>query len=116
MSTTAVTPTETKGVRPFSWRDKIGYMFGDWGNDFTFILQSTFFMIFYTNVMGISAAQEDQPPRTPAPRMRATRSSSQAPTLRRASGVSGYRQRRWMPEVSVTNHSITPSVRMPALM
>ena len=56
MSTTAVTPTETKGVRPFSWRDKIGYMFGDWGNDFTFILQSTFFMIFYTNVMGISAA------------------------------------------------------------
>lgn len=41
MSTTAVTPTETKGVRPFSWRDKIGYMFGDWGNDFTFILQST---------------------------------------------------------------------------
>jgi GPH family glycoside/pentoside/hexuronide:cation symporter len=42
--------------RPFSWRDKLGYMFGDWGNDFTFILQSTFFMIFYTNVMGISAA------------------------------------------------------------
>ncbi|MBB5830775.1 MFS transporter [Brachybacterium aquaticum] len=31
-------------------------MFGDWGNDFTFILQSTFFLIFYTNVMGISAA------------------------------------------------------------
>lgn len=42
-------------VRPFGWRDKIGYMFGDWGNDFTFILQSTFFMIFYTNVMGINA-------------------------------------------------------------
>ncbi|HEX7352779.1 glycoside-pentoside-hexuronide (GPH):cation symporter [Brachybacterium sp.] len=42
--------------RPFGFRDKIGYMFGDWGNDFTFILQSTFFMIFYTNVMGISAA------------------------------------------------------------
>ncbi|WP_460465170.1 MFS transporter [Arthrobacter pigmenti] len=43
------------GVRPFGWRDKIGYMFGDFGNDFTFILQSTFFLIFYTNVMGISA-------------------------------------------------------------
>ncbi|MGO2536875.1 MAG: MFS transporter [Brachybacterium tyrofermentans] len=42
--------------RPFSLRDKIGYMFGDFGNDFTFILQSTFFLIFYTNVMGISAA------------------------------------------------------------
>ncbi|MBP2408382.1 MFS transporter [Brachybacterium fresconis] len=43
-------------TRPFSVRDKIGYMFGDFGNDFTFILQSTFFLIFYTNVMGISAA------------------------------------------------------------
>lgn len=42
--------------RPFGWRDKIGYMFGDFGNDFTFILQSAFFLIFYTNVMGISAA------------------------------------------------------------
>lgn len=42
--------------RPFSIRDKVGYMFGDFGNDFTFILQSTFFLIFYTNVMGISAA------------------------------------------------------------
>lgn len=60
MSTTAATPSaapaQKKSVRPFSWRDKLGYMFGDWGNDFTFILQSTFFMIFYTNVMGISAA------------------------------------------------------------
>ena len=44
------------GIRPFSVRDKIGYMFGDFGNDFTFMLQSTFFLIFYTNVMGISAA------------------------------------------------------------
>jgi len=51
--TGAPTPT---AKRPFGFRDKIGYMFGDWGNDFTFILQSTFFMIFYTNVMGISAA------------------------------------------------------------
>ena len=56
MSTTAATPKQKKDLRPFSWRDKLGYMFGDWGNDFTFILQSTFFMIFYTNVMGISAA------------------------------------------------------------
>lgn len=42
--------------RPFSLRDKIGYMFGDFGNDFTFLLQSAFFLIFYTNVMGINAA------------------------------------------------------------
>ena len=27
-----------KQVRPFGMRDKIGYMFGDFGNDFTFIL------------------------------------------------------------------------------
>ncbi len=51
------TPAESKRqVRPFSMRDKIGYMFGDFGNDFTFILQSTFFMVFYTNVVGIKAA------------------------------------------------------------
>ncbi len=34
-------------------RDKLGYMFGDFGNDFTFILQMMFFMLFYTNVVGI---------------------------------------------------------------
>ncbi len=39
--------------RPFGMRDKIGYMFGDFGNDFTFILQMMFFMLFYTNVVGI---------------------------------------------------------------
>ncbi|MCG7309892.1 MFS transporter [Brachybacterium sp. ACRRE] len=43
-------------VRPFGWRDKFGYMFGDFGNDFTFLLQSSFFLIFYTNVMGINPA------------------------------------------------------------
>jgi GPH family glycoside/pentoside/hexuronide:cation symporter len=46
----------TPRIRPFGWRDKVGYMFGDFGNDFTFLLQSSFFLIFYTNVMGISAA------------------------------------------------------------
>lgn len=39
--------------RPFGMRDKVGYMFGDFGNDFTFILQMMFFMLFYTNVVGI---------------------------------------------------------------
>ncbi|MEE1086043.1 MAG: glycoside-pentoside-hexuronide (GPH):cation symporter [Schaedlerella sp.] len=43
-------------VRPFGMRDKIGYMFGDFGNDFTFILSSSFMLKFYTDVMGISAA------------------------------------------------------------
>lgn len=40
-------------VRPFGIRDKMGYMFGDFGNDFTFILSSSFLMKFYTDVMGV---------------------------------------------------------------
>lgn len=44
-----------KSIRPFGMRDKIGYMFGDFGNDFTFILSSSFMLKFYTDVMGISA-------------------------------------------------------------
>ena len=44
-----------KEVRPFGWRDKIGYMFGDFGNDFTFIFASLFLMVFYTKVLGIRA-------------------------------------------------------------
>lgn len=40
--------------RPFGLRDKIGYMFGDFGNDFTFIFASSFLMVFYTKVLGIS--------------------------------------------------------------
>lgn len=43
-------------VRPFGMKDKVGYMFGDFGNDFTFILSSSFMLKFYTDVMGISAA------------------------------------------------------------
>lgn len=43
----------TKAVRPFGIRDKIGYMFGDFGNDFTFILSSMFLMKFYTDIMGV---------------------------------------------------------------
>ena len=37
-------------------RDKLGYMFGDFGNDFTFILSTMILMKFYTDVMGISSA------------------------------------------------------------
>lgn len=40
-------------VRPFGIRDKLGYLFGDFGNDFTFILSSSFLMKFYTDVMGV---------------------------------------------------------------
>ena len=44
-----------KDVRPFGIRDKLGYLFGDFGNDFTFIFSTTILMKFYTDVMGISA-------------------------------------------------------------
>ncbi len=44
-----------KEVRKFGLRDKLGYMFGDFGNDFTFILSSAFLLKFYTDVMGVSA-------------------------------------------------------------
>ncbi len=46
---------KTKAVRPFGMRDKMGYMFGDFGNDFTFILSTMILSKFYTDVMGISA-------------------------------------------------------------
>lgn len=45
-----------QNVRPFGWADKIGYAFGDFGNDFTFMLSSGFMMKFYTDIMGIDAA------------------------------------------------------------
>ena len=43
-----------ENTRPFGMRDKVGYMFGDFGNDFTFIFASSFLMVFYTKVLGIS--------------------------------------------------------------
>ena len=43
-------------VRPFGMRDKLGYMFGDFGNDFTFMLSSSFMMVFYTDIMGVPSA------------------------------------------------------------
>lgn len=46
---------DDRGCRKFGMRDKLGYMFGDFGNDFTFILSTSILMKFYTDVMGISA-------------------------------------------------------------
>ena len=46
----------TKNLRPFGWRDKVGYLFGDFGNDFTFILSSSFLLKFYTDVMAVDPA------------------------------------------------------------
>jgi len=50
------TENQTKTVRPFGMRDKMGYLFGDFGNDFTFILSTMILSKFYTDVMGVSAA------------------------------------------------------------
>ena len=46
----------SKKVRPFGLRDKFGYLFGDLGNDFFFMLVSSYLMVFYTDIFGISAA------------------------------------------------------------
>lgn len=43
-------------VQPFGMKDKVGYMFGDFANDFTFLLSSMFMMKFYTDVMEIPAS------------------------------------------------------------
>ncbi len=43
-------------VKPFGLKDKIGYMFGDCGNDFSFMLCAMFLMKFYTDIMGVPAA------------------------------------------------------------
>ena len=40
----------------FGFRDKLGYLFGDFGNDFTFLLSTTILLKFYTDVMGVPAA------------------------------------------------------------
>jgi GPH family glycoside/pentoside/hexuronide:cation symporter len=38
---------------PFGLRDKLGYLFGDFGNDFTFLFAGIFLTVFYTKVLGI---------------------------------------------------------------
>ena len=47
--------SHTRTHAPFGIKDKVGYLFGDFGNDFTFILSSSFLLKFYTDVMGVSA-------------------------------------------------------------
>ncbi len=41
--------------RPFGIKDKVGYMLGNVGNDFTFIMASMFLTVFYTDVLRIDA-------------------------------------------------------------
>ncbi|KRK39376.1 Na+ xyloside symporter related transporter [Levilactobacillus parabrevis ATCC 53295] len=49
--------TVTIDAAPFNIKDRIGYMFGDIGNNFSFNVINSFLMIFYTNVLGLTGAQ-----------------------------------------------------------
>ncbi|MDP0530249.1 MFS transporter, partial [Lacticaseibacillus paracasei] len=49
--------TITVAAAPFNIKDRIGYMFGDIGNNFSFNIINSFLMIFYTNVLGLTGAQ-----------------------------------------------------------
>ena len=42
-------------IRPFGWRDKLGYAMGDMGCGFSFQLVSTFMQLFYLQYIGIKA-------------------------------------------------------------
>ncbi len=46
----------THAFPKFGIKDKLGYLLGDLGNDFTFILSSSFLLKFYTDVMHVGAA------------------------------------------------------------
>ena len=46
----------TKTLRPFGWRDKLGYAMGDMGCGFTFQLVTAFMQLFYLQYIGISPA------------------------------------------------------------
>src|SRR3954449_9555596 len=43
-------------MRPFGIKDKLGYLFGDFGNDFFFILVMSFLMVYYTDVYHLNPA------------------------------------------------------------
>ncbi|MEH7120590.1 glycoside-pentoside-hexuronide (GPH):cation symporter [Neobacillus vireti] len=43
-------------MRPFGFRDKVGYLFGDFGNDFFFGLVGSFLMVYYTDVFHLNPA------------------------------------------------------------
>ncbi|AYV69704.1 MFS transporter [Niallia circulans] len=43
-------------MRPFGIKDKFGYLFGDFGNDFFFALVGSFLMVYYTDVFHLNPA------------------------------------------------------------
>lgn len=47
---------QVETVKPFGNKDRLGYMFGDLGNGLLFGFISSYLLMFYTDVFGISAA------------------------------------------------------------
>ena len=47
-----------KQIRPFGVKDEIGYVFGDMAGSFVNLFVDAYFLIFCTNVLGISAGWE----------------------------------------------------------
>ncbi|MBM7601824.1 Na+/melibiose symporter-like transporter [Virgibacillus halotolerans] len=45
-----------KEVSPFGFGDKFGYLFGDFGGSLFFILVTSYLMVYYTDILHISAA------------------------------------------------------------
>ena len=43
-------------VRPFGLKDKVAYLLGNFGNDFSFLFVSSLLLVFCKNVLGISGA------------------------------------------------------------
>ncbi len=46
---------EKQTLRPFGWKDKIGYMMGDVGSNLVLSMANSYLLVFYTKVMGVSA-------------------------------------------------------------
>ena len=40
--------------RPFGWRDKLGNLLGDMGNDFTYIFAGNYLLKFYTDELAVA--------------------------------------------------------------
>ncbi|WP_160719600.1 MFS transporter [Bacillus sp. USDA818B3_A] len=51
-----VTTVSAGEIRKFGMRDKLGYLLGDFGNDFFFIFTAAFLMVFYTDVFHLNPA------------------------------------------------------------
>ena len=45
-----------ENVPKFGWKDKIGYALGDFGCNLSFVMQSSFFMVYYVTCLGINPA------------------------------------------------------------